>query len=235
MQTATSPAPAYTCDTWTVPSASTPGLAYLVSIDLQTSLFRCGCPDHESRQRDCKHSRQIYGRLGIRPAATTLLPAARALQRSDARIVTCPVGVSLWPGVPLTGVDAMTTATPTRNGHVATIEQVDPALDLERWEEQITALDRSMREAAAARRDLDEQTAILERIEASKVLEIAGPNEAARRARLTLELADDARYLATVRAIDEQRMRLMMAERRAELLRERCKLLRAALALRSGE
>ncbi len=76
MTTATSPRTVYTRDTWTVPSATTPGLAYLVSIDPQTALFRCACPDREYRQRDCKHIRQIQGRLGIRPAATTLPPAA---------------------------------------------------------------------------------------------------------------------------------------------------------------
>ena len=76
MATATSPAPSYTSGPWTVPSTTTAGLAYIVSIDPQTALFVCACPDHEYRQRDCKHIKAIQGRLGLRPRVTTLPPAA---------------------------------------------------------------------------------------------------------------------------------------------------------------
>ena len=76
MVTAASPGTVYTPGPWTVPSSTTPGLAYMVSIDPQTALFVCACLDHQYRQRDCKHIRQIQGRLGLRPRVTALPPAA---------------------------------------------------------------------------------------------------------------------------------------------------------------
>jgi len=71
-------------------------------------------------------------------------------------------------------------------------------------------------------------------IEAAKALSIEGPNAEARKARLSLELADDARYLAALARRRALRERLMGAEMRAELCRQRCRLLRAALRVDGG-
>ena len=128
----------------------------------------------------------------------------------------------------------MTTYTDTSTttaSSIPTIEPADVRGDLDAWDDTIIALDCAMREAAAARRDIEEQTAILERIEASKVLEIAAPNEAARRARLTLELADDARYRVHLDTVRVARSHLADAEARIAVARERCRLYRAALTL----
>ena len=51
----TSPTPVYTGPVWDMPSDSTPGLYYRVSIDPRTQLYVCECPDHQTRLRDCKH------------------------------------------------------------------------------------------------------------------------------------------------------------------------------------
>ena len=67
------------------------------------------------------------------------------------------------------------------------------------------------------------------------MLEISGPNEAARRARLTLELADDARYRAHLDNVRVARSHLADAESRIAVSRERCRLYRAALALPAAD
>jgi hypothetical protein len=62
-------APAYDTaprSTWLVDSFSTEGLTYIVSIDPATGLYRCGCPDHTYRHRDCKHIRSIQAIAGVR-------------------------------------------------------------------------------------------------------------------------------------------------------------------------
>jgi hypothetical protein len=86
-----------------------------------------------------------------------------------------------------------------------------------------------LRDVAGVRRDVDELSALLERIEASAVLRIEGPNAEARKARLTLELADDARYCGVLADLRGARELLADAARRVLISRERCRLLRAAL------
>jgi hypothetical protein len=65
---ATTPAPevhppvhahTHTHDRYVVPSSSTQGLAYMVMVDPETRLYRCSCPDHQFRARDCKHIRAV--------------------------------------------------------------------------------------------------------------------------------------------------------------------------------
>ena len=126
----------------------------------------------------------------------------------------------------------MTTTTTTRNGAApASIEAFDRAAELDAWDTTIGDLDAALRDTAGARREIDELGAVLERIEASAVLSIDGPNAEARKARLTLELADDGRYCGALADLRGARERLADADRRVTVSRERCRLLRAALAL----
>ena len=119
----------------------------------------------------------------------------------------------------------------TRDGAIPAIEPADVRADLDTWDDQITVMDAALRDTAAARREIDELSATLDRIEASAVLRVEGPNAEARKARLTLELADDARYCGVLADLRTARERLADADRRVLVSRERCRLLRAALAL----
>jgi hypothetical protein len=123
----------------------------------------------------------------------------------------------------------MTTTEPVRT--IPAIETADRTADLDAWEDQIAAMDAAMRDAAGARREIDELATHLERIEASKVLSVEGKNAEERKARLTLELADDARYAGALADLRVARERLADADRRVLVSRERCRLLRAALAV----
>ena len=109
--------------------------------------------------------------------------------------------------------------------------QPDPHAYLETWSEAITALDAAIGDAAAARAAIELETTAMERIEATTMLTIEGGNAETRKARLTLALADDPRYQAHVRALAAARERLADADRRATINRERCRLLRATLAM----
>jgi hypothetical protein len=108
---------------------------------------------------------------------------------------------------------------------------VDPRQQLDAWEDAITSLDGAMRDVASARVAIEQEAQTLERLEASRVLGIEGGNAETRKARLTLELADDARYQAHLENLRAARERLADADRRVAIQRERCRLLRATLAL----
>jgi hypothetical protein len=123
----------------------------------------------------------------------------------------------------------MTTTEPVRS--IPAIEVAGCRADLDAWEDCIVAMDAAMRDAATARREIDELSTTLERIEASKVLTVEGRNAEERKARLTLELADDARYCGVLADVRAARERLADADRRVLVSRERCRLLRSALAL----
>jgi hypothetical protein len=110
-------------------------------------------------------------------------------------------------------------------------QQVDARAELQAWEVAITDLDQAMADLAGARAMIDAESNLLDRLEASKVLSIEGPNAEARKARLTLELADDARYQTHLAALRQARERLADADRRVAVARERCRLLRAALTV----
>jgi hypothetical protein len=110
-------------------------------------------------------------------------------------------------------------------------QQRDARAELQAWEAAIIDLDQALADVAAARALIDAESTLLDRLEASKVLSIEGPNAEARKARLTLELADDARYQAHLDSIRQARERLADADRRVAVARERCRLLRAALTV----
>lgn len=112
-----------------------------------------------------------------------------------------------------------------------TTAAADPRADLAAYDAAITALDAAYADAARARADAEAAALSMERIEASHVLAIDGGNAETRRARLTLALADDGRHRDAHRRHQEARGRLADAERRLQVGRERCRLLRAALAL----
>ncbi len=109
--------------------------------------------------------------------------------------------------------------------------QPDPREYLETWEHSIGVLDQALADATAARAAIDIETALLDRIEASTMLTIEGGNAETRKARLTLALADDAGYQAHLGALKAARERQADADRRIAIARERCRLLRATLAL----
>ena len=117
----------------------------------------------------------------------------------------------------------------TCNGSTPTIEHTDRRADLDAWEDAISDLDAALADAARIRASIDTLTLCLERAEAMAVLRTEGPNAEARRARLTLELADDAQYSRTLAERSQCRLDLAHAERHATIARERCRLLRAAL------
>jgi hypothetical protein len=110
-------------------------------------------------------------------------------------------------------------------------QQSDARAELHAWDEAIRDLDIALADLTSARATIDAESTLLDRLEASKVLSIEGPNAEARKARLTLELADDARYQAHLTALRQARERLADADRRVAVAKERCRLLRAALAV----
>ncbi|MGE0545287.1 MAG: hypothetical protein AB7R89_34440 [Dehalococcoidia bacterium] len=110
-------------------------------------------------------------------------------------------------------------------------QQMDARAELQAWEVAITDLDQALADLAGARAMIDAESNLLDRLEASRVLSIEGPNAEARKARLTLELADDARYQTHLSALRQARERLADADRRVAVARERCRLLRAALTV----
>ena len=63
----TSPASVYTGRQWLVRSSRDPETLYTINIDPQTFLFTCTCPDHQYRQRDCKHIKAVQTGKAGRP------------------------------------------------------------------------------------------------------------------------------------------------------------------------
>ena len=114
-------------------------------------------------------------------------------------------------------------------------DRPDPRSDLDLWDDAIIDLDIALQDAAHARAIIDRESTALDRIEASHVLGIEGGNAETRRARLTLVLADDARYQVHQERLREARMQLMDAERRVTVAKERCRLLRTSIALTAND
>lgn len=110
-------------------------------------------------------------------------------------------------------------------------QQADARAELHAWESAIADLDQALADLAGSRAMIDAESGMLDRLEAGKVLSIEGPNAEARKARLTLELADDARYQSHLASLRQARERLADADRRVAVAKERCRLLRAALAV----
>jgi hypothetical protein len=114
---------------------------------------------------------------------------------------------------------------------VLLVPQSDTAAELEAWQDAITALDQGLADVMAARAAIDAETLALEQIEASTMLTIEGANAETRKAKLTLALANDPRYQARLGGLRAARERLGDADRRVAVAKERCRLLRASLAL----
>lgn len=77
--TASTPTSSYTGGLWFVRSAKAQALFYTVSTDPASGLYRCECPDHRHRGRDCKHIKvvQAGGGLPARAKAATAPALAR--------------------------------------------------------------------------------------------------------------------------------------------------------------
>lgn len=114
---------------------------------------------------------------------------------------------------------------------VLLVPQPDAAAELEAWQDAITALDQGLADVMAARAAIDAETLALEQIEAATMLTIEGNNAETRKAKLTLALAEDARYQVRLDGLRAARERLGDADRRVTIAKERCRLLRASLAL----
>ena len=122
--------------------------------------------------------------------------------------------------------------TPTQNGIAPSIERPDPRGDLDVYDDTIDALDAAYRDADAARRELDAARRSMDVAEARIVVAgIEGKNEAERRARLLLALLDDAAYRHADWRAQEAAEGQRNAERQVRIVTERCRLLRASLAL----
>lgn len=102
---------------------------------------------------------------------------------------------------------------------------------LDAWGDQVVTLNLALTDAASARDRMAESADALSLIEAEVTLSIEGKNEPERKARLTLALAAHAGYQETRGAQRETRLRLADAERRAEMARQQCRLLREATRL----
>lgn len=114
---------------------------------------------------------------------------------------------------------------PTIGGH-------DPRTDLNAYDDAISALDQAQREVDLARRDLDRARRAMEAREASLIVAgLPGKNEAERKAYLLLALLDDGEYRDADCRAQEAAEAMRDAERQVRVLTERCRLLRAALAL----
>jgi hypothetical protein len=102
--------------------------------------------------------------------------------------------------------------------------------DFDTWDDLIQVLSDAMWSMARTKLLIEEEQAAIERIEASHILRVEGPNAEARKASLTLELADDAAYAAHLRTLRQAKERLMGDERVIATTKERCRLIRAAIA-----
>ena len=110
-----------------------------------------------------------------------------------------------------------------------------PRIVLEEWQKTIDRLDSALRLAAAARQAIALNEDHKSLAEAELTLKVEGKNELERTARLRLVLLDDAVWPKADVALQEAREQLADAERRIVVSKERCRLLRAAAALHSGE
>ena len=128
-----------------------------------------------------------------------------------------------------TGTITAATAAPIR------IERTDPRGDLDVYEDTIAALELAYRDADAARRELDAARRDMEVAEARRIIQgVEGKNEAERKASLLLALLQDGRYRDADERAQAAAEELRQAERSVRVLTERCRLLRAALALQAG-
>ena len=107
--------------------------------------------------------------------------------------------------------------------------------DLDAWDDELTSFNVALVDAAVARDRLTETVRLLEVEEARVVLGAVGGNAETRKAAVTLALNEECpAYQTLLMQSREGRLKLADAERRAELARQRCRLLREAVRLQAG-
>ncbi len=102
-------------------------------------------------------------------------------------------------------------------------------MELDSWDTAITELDQALQDMATARQELVEAQAEMDHLEARAVLGIEGKNETERKAKLTLLLGEMVPYQDVVAEVRVIRAKLVDAERRVTILKERCRLHRAGV------
>ena len=103
---------------------------------------------------------------------------------------------------------------------------------LDEYDSAIAALDLALRDADAARRTLDQARRQMEVAEARIIAAgVEGKNESERKARLLLALLEDRVYRDADQQAQDAAEEQRQAERQVRILTERCRLLRASLAL----
>ena len=105
---------------------------------------------------------------------------------------------------------------------------------LDELDSLIAELDAALGDHNAGRTVVADAELELSIIEASLTLTTEGRNEAERKARLVLALREDGGYQALAAAAREARATIHQAERRLTVVKERCRLVRAALAAALG-
>ena len=120
---------------------------------------------------------------------------------------------------------------PTVTGH---IHDRSGAL-LDELDDLIAALDATLADQAAARLAIADAEAEQAIIEASLMLATEGKNEGERKGRLTLALHADPGYAELARVARGARAVLFDADRRVAVIKARMQLVRAALALLTGD
>ena len=111
------------------------------------------------------------------------------------------------------------------------------ALDeLDTWDDELTQLNLALLDAALARDRLAEATRQMDLEEAREIIGTSGGNAETRKAAVLLTLHERCPiYADLLKQSREQRLKLADAERRAELARQRCRLLREAVRLAQPE
>ena len=102
---------------------------------------------------------------------------------------------------------------------------------LDELDDLIAALDATLADQAAARLAIADAEAEQAIIEASLMLATEGRNETERKARLALALHANPGYQELCRVARDGRATLFACDRRTVVIKERCRLVRAALAL----
>ncbi len=106
--------------------------------------------------------------------------------------------------------------------------------ELESWDDAIAALDAALADAAAARRELADAERKTDLLEARALLSVNGGNAETRKAALGVQLAESPAYQCLISEARMARERLADAERRATILRQRCRLHQSAVAVAIG-
>lgn len=115
---------------------------------------------------------------------------------------------------------------------VISVEPASGLATLDEYDSAIAALDAALRDAEAARRRLDRARREMDILEARHIVNgVTGRNDAERKARLLLALLDDDEYRDADERAREATEDQRVGERRVTVAKERCRLMRAALAV----